>query len=154
MGPLVVFLDIGTNDLLSGNYPIARLVERVLAAARTLISFYHVKQVVILVIFRRLPTSRHHCPIDFNDRVVSYNTLLKERIDAAGPRYARTIQLHHHQGLVENWQQYILTHGVHLNELGFAKYYRFLRRAVNLGLLYKYSSPNIVGKLLHRQGVI
>ena len=79
MGPRVVFLDIaiGTNDLSSG-YPIARLVERVLAAARILISFYHVKQVVILEIFRRLPTGRYHCPVDFNDRVVSYNTLLKE----------------------------------------------------------------------------
>ena len=85
MGPYVVFLDIGTNDLSSG-YPIERLVERVLAAARILISFYHVKQVVILEIFRRLPTGRYHCPVDFNDRVVSYNTLLKERIDAAGPR--------------------------------------------------------------------
>ena len=122
----VVFLDIGTNDLLSG-YPIARLVERVLVAARILISFYHVKQVVI---FRRLPNGRYHCPVDFNDRVVSYNTSLKKRIDAACPRYARTIQFYHHHGLVENWQQYLLADGVHLNELGLAKYYRSLRRAV------------------------
>ena len=140
MGPHVVFLDIGTNDFSSG-YPIARLVERVLTAASIFISFYHVKQVVILEIFRRLPTGRYHCPFDSNDRVVSYNTLLKQIIDAAGPRYTRTIQFHHHQGLVENWQQYLLADGVHLNELGLAKYYRSLRRAV-----IKYFSPNIVGK--------
>ena len=67
MGPHVVFLDIGTNDLSSG-YPIARLVERVLAAARILISFYHFNRVVILEISGRLPTGRYHCPVDFNDR--------------------------------------------------------------------------------------
>ena len=125
MGPHVVFLDIGTNYFSTG-YPIAR------------------QQVVILEIleiFRRLPTGRYHCPVDFNDRVVSYNTLLKQIIDAAGPRYTRTIQFHHHHGLVENWQQYLLADGVHLNELGLANYYRSLRRAV-----IKYSSPNIVGK--------
>ena len=73
--------------------------------------------------------------------VVSYNTSLKKRIHVAGPRYTRPSQFLRHQGLLENWQQYILAEGVQLNELGLTMYYRSLRRAVII-----YSSHNIVGK--------
>ena len=66
MDPHVVFLDIGTNDMSSGN-PSARLLERLLAAAHILVSIYHVKQVVILDVLRRLSTVRYHCPVDVND---------------------------------------------------------------------------------------
>ena len=50
--------------------------------------------------------------------VLSYNTSLKKRIYVAGPRYTCPNQFLRHQGLLENWQQYLLAEGVQLNELG------------------------------------
>ena len=80
-------------------------------------------------IFRRLSTGRYH------------NASLKKRCYVAGPRYTRPNQFLRHQGLLENWQQYLLAEGVQLNELGLTMYYRSLHRAVII-----YSSHNIVGK--------
>ena len=118
----VVVFDFGTNDLAEG-CAVDILVDRVGAVVDTLLASYGVKQVVVLEIFPRM-AGRYPYPDNFNEKVISYNNALRERA-MEDSRF----HVHHHQGMVNNFQQYLLD-GVHLNATGMAKYAKSVRRAV------------------------
>ena len=118
----VVVLDFGTNDLADG-CSAELLVDQVMSVADTLVDCYGVRNVVVTEIFPRAE-GRYPCPPGFNVEARHFNLLLHDRL-ATYPR----VQLHHHQGMVDNFKQY-LGDGVHLNGAGLTKYSKSLRRVI------------------------
>ena len=118
----LVLLDFGTNDLAAG-CSAELLADRVIAVAETLLGTYGVKRVVVMEVFPRTH-GRYRYPPTFNLEARRYNILIRDRLSSS-PQ----IHFHHHQGLVANWQQYLVD-GVHLTERGLAKYSTSVRRAI------------------------
>ena len=111
----VVLLDSGTNDLAVG-CSAELLADRVLAVTDTLLDSYGVKRVVLMEVLPR--TDRQGA------EARRYHSLLSELLAACLHTH-----LHHHQGPVDNWPQYVAD-GVHLNAAGMAKYSKSLRRSI------------------------
>ena len=108
----------GTTDLAEG-CAVDILVDRVGAMVDTLLASYGVKQVVVLETSTR--TADH-----FNETVISYNNALLERVAEDS-----ILHVHHHQGMVENFQQYLID-GVHFDATGMEKNAKSVCRAVRL----------------------
>ena len=76
-------------------------------SAHILVSFYHVKRVAIVEIFRRLSTGRYRCIVDYNDRVIIIiQYILKESFDAAGPPVCMLLSTQLSPRSCGNWQHY------------------------------------------------
>ena len=118
----LVLLDFGTNDLAAG-CGAELLADRVIAVSETLLCSYGVKRVVVMEVFPHTH-GRYRCPPAFNLEARRYNILIRDRL-SSHPQ----IHFHHHQGLVANWQQYLVD-GIHLNDRGMAKYSTSVRRAI------------------------
>ena len=127
----MVLLDLGTNDISAGCSPDI-LVDMVMSVAETLVADYGVKQVIITEIF---PMRSWKCPCspNFNHDALLYNLALKQQLSMH-----EHIHTYHHQGLVDEWEQYLLD-GLHLNAAGMTKYAKSMRRAI-----LKYSSRNFI----------
>ena len=108
----LVLLDFGTYDFAAGCSE-ELLADRVIAVAETLLSSYGVKRVVLMEVFPRTH-GQYRCPPTFKLEARQYNILIRDRLSSS-PQ----IHFHHHQGLVANWQQYLVD-GVHLTERALA----------------------------------
>ena len=127
----LVVLEFGTNDLASG-CPVELLVDRAIAVAQTLLEKYRVKQVVFVEICSRF-AGKYPCSPSFNLEARQYNEALRRQVSTD-----RRIHVHHHHGMVDNWEQY-LSDGVHFNQAGMTKYAKSLRRAI-----LRYSSRHLI----------
>ena len=108
------------------------LVDMVMSVAETLVADYGVKQVIITEIFPRR-SWKYPCSPNFNHDALLYNLALKQQLSMH-----EHIHTYHHQGLVDEWEQYLLD-GLHLNAAGMTKYAKSMRRAI-----LKYSSRNFI----------
>lgn len=128
LGPKVVFIDIGSNDLSGGADP-AALAHSVFNFAKHLTTHQGVSVVIVSqVFFRNAKQCRYPTPADFNDRVTVYNMTL-----AGLSKEHQQILFWKHKGIWYNWPSYLVD-GVHFTQEGLRKYYNSVRGALVAGV--------------------
>jgi lysophospholipase L1-like esterase len=126
--PDVVILDIGGNDIDYGRAPVHAMVNQLFVFCRLLLTSYGVKVVVILEVpFRsRVCRGSWSSVSRMNIAIHRFNVMCQSRC-RSNP--GQRIRFHHHVGLLDNWQQYLKSDGVHFNPTGMSKYFRSVRTA-------------------------
>ena len=128
--PDLILLDIGTNDLTVMSPQ--QLFSQVYAVAQDIIDMCQVKRVVLLQVLPRTVEGRWGQPPPFQEKVESYNSLLKsqvyqDKMSSVSPQ--PTIGFWFHKGFRTDISS-LISDGVHLNDAGLPLYIRSLRRAV------------------------
>ena len=124
IGPDIVFLDIGSNDLCSPEVTPERLATDIQKIADFLVIGHGVQVVVIGAILPRLNTP--NAVPDYNDRVAKANSLLQSICDERV-----CLQFCKHEKMGCNATDLYYSDGIHLSTVsGYPKYFRSVRGAI------------------------
>lgn len=117
----IVIIHIGENDITSNTVNAKKLADDVLWIARTLITSFVVKRVIIGQLMKR-KQGRYSLPCSFNAITESVNARLEFLCE-----FFKKIDFLKHKGFSLNWDMYLCEDGTHLNDKGMTRYYRSLR---------------------------
>ena len=128
---IVGLLQVGSNNLCSPSKSPQSVFMEIKELFNTLLFTYNVNRVVVFQILIRLPPTcrvRHRVNVPwFNERVAILNSLISNSFKGESKLfYWRHKGLNEHIKVVEA----LLTDGVHLNNLGYFKYFKNIRAAV------------------------
>ena len=119
--PSVVFMDIGTYDLVAPDCDPAELAREIVSTAVDFSLVGSVKHVVISEILRRKDKRR----LDFNNARMLTNLQMR-RLAADHP----SVHTCRHRGLTCNWEQYLNDDGLFLTPHGMNTYRMNIRKVV------------------------
>ena len=124
--PKCLIMQIGGNDLDRqglNNEIVEEVIFKLCSLAKLWLEQYHLTNIVIAQLLPRFRTRHVPHPV-YNDFVKQGNALLKQELSSSGQiRYWRL------KGLKQS-QREVYCDGVHMNNVGFAKYHKNIRGAV------------------------
>ena len=122
--PSIIYLDIGTNDLSRPWGDPHILAGSIYKCASELHACSSMRHVIVGEIMRRR-RRRDPCRSDFEEVRQDPNAEMRRLME--GNPY---IHQYHYRALSQNWEQYMLRDGVHLNKAGMGRYRKQIRKCV------------------------
>ena len=125
--PVVVLIDISTNDIADNRVNLQTLALNLINHARRLHTQYQAASIILCEVLPRGFTGKFKGSPDFNIRVARLNSMLKTLVRQHKPEHP--LLFWYHKGIVADVEEFP-SDGCHLNDQGLSKYATSLRSAV------------------------